>query len=418
MMQDYQNPLRGIAVLILAAAVVQCGGLRRAAIDLVGGEPGYEAEGNPAELSPVFTDLDENRERIPVSFTEVAAGLTQITDIQFPPGARSLMFVLTKMGRLHVFELRSGESRVLLELKVTTTSEQGLLGLAFHPRYAQNGKLYLNYTLEKDGADISRVAEWVVADPAAASRIGNERLIMEVAQPYQNHNAGGLAFGPDGMLYIGWGDGGWAGDPEGNGQNPQTLLGSMLRIDVDRSEGGRAYAIPEDNPFPGDLAAPEAFAVGLRNPWRYSFDPRGRLIVADVGQNSFEEINVIEAGQNYGWNVREGFACFEPKENCADGFAPPIYQYGRTDGKSITGGFVYSGERIPALRGKYVFGDFITGRIWALEIPADGDRVPDGAVHALGKWPMLLSTFGQDRNGELYVGDFGAGKVYRLDPPR
>lgn len=251
-----------------------------------------------------------------------------------------------------------------------------------------------------------------------------ERIIFEVEQPYPNHNAGQLAFGPDGFLYIAWGDGGSREDPKRHAQNMQTYLGAMLRIDPGAEAGSKKYRVPADNPFVGRAGVlPELFAVGLRNPWRFSFDPAGRLVVADVGQDRFEEVSIVQAGKNYGWDVREASACHRPKTNCAnrsargDAFVDPVYEYGRDDGRSITGGYVYTGTRIAALKGRYVFGDFVSGRIWAIRLPGDGrSRVAKNAAAALGKWPLLISTFGRDNRGEVYVADFGGGKVYRIEP--
>ena len=277
----------------------------------------------------------------------------------------------------------------------------------------------MHYSATSAGREVSRVSEWTLTDrnEIAVAKITRERILLEVEQPYPNHNAGQLAFGPDGMLYIGQGDGGFRADPHRHGQNPATLLGSMLRIDVRPDEsGGRPYTIPADNPYPAGKAAPEAFAIGFRNPWKYSFDPRGRLIVADVGQDKHEEISIVEAGKNYGWDVREAGHCFNPASDCPRaGFVDPVHEYGREEGKSITGGFVYTGRRLPELQGKYVFGDFVSGRIWAMDLPESaGQRVK--TVYSLGKWPVLISTFGQDENGEIYLGDYAQGGIFQLEP--
>ena len=235
---------------------------------------------------------------------------------------------------------------------------------------------------------------------------------MTVFQPYANHDAGQLAFGPDGMLYIGWGDGGFRNDPKGSGQDRQTMLGAMLRVDIDNPDGGRAYGIPADNPFVNDAGTlDEIYAIGLRNPWRYSFAPDGRLVVADVGQDLWEEVSIVPAGGNLGWNLREGFHCFPPGGSCPsdEPLVEPIYEYGRDDGNSITGGFVdTSGDE--KLNGLYVFGDFVTGRLWAIDLPESGTATP----RALGRWPILPSTFGQDTQGRVYVADFGSGTIYRI----
>jgi len=332
------------------------------------------------------------------------------------------MVVLEKGGTARWVDLDSGRSEAWLSLPVVTVSEQGLLGLAFHPEFQSNGRFFLNYTAEESGSDHSFVAEWRVKPGVDLRRSAPtaHRVLMQVSQPYHNHNGGQLAFGPDGHLYIGWGDGGYADDPKGNGQNPATLLGAMLRIDVDHSPDGAAYSAPADNPFVGDpRSRPEIWAIGLRNPWRYSFSPDGRLIVADVGQDTVEEITIVAAGENHGWNIREGRRCFSPSSGCqTEGLVAPIYEYERADGMSVTGGYVYTGARIPALEGLYVFGDFITGAMWAIPLPASTDPPPPmPEASALGRWPILISSFGQDEAGELYVAGFGKGVVYRLDAP-
>jgi glucose/arabinose dehydrogenase len=218
------------------------------------------------------------------------------------------------------------------------------------------------------------------------------------------------------MLYIGWGDGGWRGDPHNNGQNPMTMLGSMLRIDVNGRSGGRDYAIPQDNPFVRrEDGLAEVWAYGLRNPWKYSFAPDGRLIVADVGQDEYEEIDIISRGGNYGWNIREGRHCYRPSSGCrTNELIDPVYEYSHEEGQSVTGGYVYTGERISDLKGRYIFGDFVQGRVWALDL-ADKNSAMQAEVYTLGKWPLMISTFGRDHDGELYVADFAGGAIYRME---
>lgn len=376
--------------------------------------PQYKVEGDGTRLKAEFSGKDESRKRLAVRLSKVAGGFTQITDMQFFPSG-GYAVVLEKTGTAKWLSLADNRQGAWFRVNVLTDSEQGLLGLAFHPRFAENGRFFANYIVSKDGADVSRVAEFYVSPGNVTAPPKQTGLVMEVTQPYPNHNAGQLAFGPDGYLYIGWGDGGWLDDPQGNGQKMDTRLGKMLRVDVDRAEKGKGFAIPADNPFlaqPGVL--PEIWASGLRNPWRYSFDSRGRLIVADVGQNLWEEVNLVRKGDNLGWKVREGRHCFEPAEGCpAAGFIEPVFEYGRDEGISITGGYTNEGSRIPDLRGKYVFGDFATGRMWAIEVPDEPKPVD---AYTLGKWPVLISTFGRDTQGELYVADFGGGAVYRIDP--
>ena len=230
---------------------------------------------------------------------------------------------------------------------------------------------------------------------------------MEVEQPFRNHNGGMIAFGPDGMLYVGLGDGGSAGDPSGNGQNPGTLLGTILRIDPEQPAQGAPYAIPADNPFVGESGARgEVWAYGLRNPWRFSFDSKtGDLWVGDVGQNALEEVNIVYPGVNYGWNVMEGTSCFRSPSCTGDNLQAPVAEYGHSLGCSITGGYVYRGQRVRELEGVYLYADFCSGRIWGLR--HDGAAVT--AQAELAKAPFEISSFGEDAEGEVYVVGFDGG---------
>jgi glucose/arabinose dehydrogenase len=404
-------------VLTVLIGFAGCSDIRRTLVHLFSG--GYEAEGPLTRLEPVFDGKDTGRRRIDVSLLPVAANIAQPTDIQFDPARPHVMVVLEQTGAMKWFDLDAQRSGAVMSFDVATVSEQGLLGMAFHPQFPGQPFFYLNLT--PSSGDISRVVEVELKPPAdlRTPEVVNTRTVLEVRQPYQNHNAGQLAFGPDGYLYIGWGDGGWMGDPHDHSQNPATWLGSMLRIDVRPSEG-RGYSIPPDNPFiDHESAAPETWAYGLRNPWRYSFDEDGRLIVPDVGQNAWEEINIVERGKNYGWRLREGRHCYNPPSDCpTEGLVDPIYEYGREEGLSLTGGYVHTDEYFPGLYGKYIFGDFISGRIWALDLPEDSAPAPAmPEPFALGRWPLQISTFGRDPHGRLYVADYGRGVVYRIDPP-
>lgn len=362
-----------------------------------------------------------------VRLDPVARGLSQITDIQFVPGAGMTAVVLQKTGEARLVTLPAyGERRevdaekapLLFRVKGWELSELGLLGLAFSPKFRQNGRFYVNYN-PADGGFRTRIAEWRV-DPA---RLGSEpareeRVVLEIEQPYPNHDGGGLAFGPDGFLYIGMGDGGFRGDPKGHSQNLGTLLGDMLRIDVEGRDPGKGYAVPKDNPFVGKAGArPEIWASGLRNPWRFSFDPKGRLIAGDVGQDLYEEITLVPRGANLGWNIREAAHCFSPPEGCGtQNLVDPIFEYEHSLGLSVTGGFVYTGKAVPPLAGRYVFGDFGSGRIWSLLVP-DSPRKVDAEL--VGRFPHAISTFARDAAGELYLADYSAGKILRfvLAPP-
>lgn len=362
---------------------------------------------------------------VAVRLEPVVTGLEQLTTVTHAGDSSGRLFITQKTGLTHVIQNDEVLEAPFLDLTgvVSTSSEQGLLGLAFHPDYAENGRLFVNYT-DLEGSTV--IAEYTVSDDPNLTDAASERVLLTIPQPYANHNGGGLAFGPDGYLYIGMGDGGAGGDPEGNGQDLSTLLGSMLRIGVDAQEGdsaGRAYTVPDDNPFVGQAgAAPEAWAYGLRNPWRFSFDREtGDLWIADVGQNAFEEVNRQSAdsagGENYGWNVMEASACFdpenpqEPPEGCdQEGLTLPVLEYSHAsgDGRSITGGYVYRGAAIPGLAGSYVFGDFVSGNIWR--------AVPEGEGYTstlLLEADFPVVAFGEDEAGELYVADFG-GALYRF----
>jgi glucose/arabinose dehydrogenase len=371
-------------------------------------------------LSPSFEGRDLSRPRIPVVLTEILQGLTQPTDLQPVPGEPGTLAILEKGGRLLVADLAAHAWAPALELEVLTDSEEGLLGLAFHPRFAAEGRFFLNAVVKSGGRDVTQISEWRAPRKVrfGAAKLERVKVLLEVEQPYPNHNAGQLAFGPDGFLYVGLGDGGAAGDPAGRAQDPRSLLGKMLRLDVDGPPArGKAYAIPADNPFVGRRDhLPELWALGLRNPWRYTFDPRGRLIAADVGQDRFEELTFVPRGANLGWDVREGRHCFEPREGCrSEGLFDPFFEYDHEEGRSITGGLVAQGEHVPALRDKYVFGDFVSGRVWALMLPREVGAQAE-TVFALGKFEVMLSTFGRDADGRLYLADFIQGRVYRIDP--
>ncbi len=273
--------------------------------------------------------------------------------------------------------------------------------------------VYYNY-----GNLYSRIAEFsVTLDPDSAD-VNSERSLLELRQPYSNHNGGQVSFGPDGYLYIGLGDGGSGGDPDGNGQNPKTLLGSILRIDVDTTSVNFNYGIPSDNPFAGNKEGlrEEIWAFGLRNPWRFSFDyTTGLLYAADVGQNKYEEVDVIIKGGNYGWNIMEGFHCFSPSSGCdTTGLIMPILEYDHNEGYSITGGYVYRGSTtaLANLKGAYIYGDYVTKKIWALRY--DGNQVLESAL--LTTCFSTISSFGEDEEKELYVLGYNDGKIYKIIP--
>jgi glucose/arabinose dehydrogenase len=371
----------------------------------------------PAGARPVLTDAafegpDASRTRVPVRLELVAGDAPQPTDIQPWPGRPGTLIVLGKQGTAWWVDLAAGQGGVWLKVDVLTRSEQGLLGLAFHPDFARNGRFYLHTSVESKGERVGRVAEWTstpgAAPAASAPKAG--RTLIEVEQPYVNHDGGQIAFGADGKLYVAFGDGGAANDPHGHGQDRGTLLGAILRLEVEGS-----VRVPKDNPFVGQKGVrPEIWAYGLRNPWRFHLLPDGRAIVGDVGQNKWEEITVVRAGENHGWNRREGDQCFPPGTTCdTKGLVDPIHVYGHDVGNSVTGGYLYQGADVPDLKGLYVFGDYGSGRLWAIPLPPAGAAVKASDVRALGRWPVAPSTFGLGHDGALYVGDFG-GRVFRV----
>ena len=321
------------------------------------------------------------------------------------------LFVADQDGLVLLLDRDGGNERVLLDLssKVRRAhNEEGLLSVALDPEFGSNRFLYAYYS----ASDPRRTVLSRFAVTADAADLASELVVLELAQPFGNHNGGAVRFGPDGMLYLGLGDGGLAGDPRGNGQDPSTLLGAIIRIDVRDISQERGYTVPPDNPLlelPG--ARPEVWAYGFRNPWRMAFDPDpGALWVADVGQGAVEEIDVVERGGNYGWNRLEGDDCFPPGAGCdAAGTVAPVATYRHDEGCSVTGGFVYRGAGVPAIAGAYVYADFCSGRVWAL--PADLSSGPVVVVES----GRQVSSFGVDEDGELYLVAFG-GPILRLTP--
>jgi glucose/arabinose dehydrogenase len=354
----------------------------------------------------------------PLTTQRVVGGLDSPVDLQAPPGDHARLFVVEQPGRIRI--VRNGAvAATFLDIvgRVGSGGERGLLGLAFHPRYAENGRFFVNYT---DRAGDTHISEFRAQPPASDSADpGSERDLLFVAQPFANHNGGGLAFGNDGKLYIALGDGGSGGDPFDNGQNLGTPLGKILRIDVDAAS---PFAVPPDNPFvatPG--AFPAVWAYGLRNPWRISFDrATGDLMIGDVGQDAVEEVDVglvsRRGGENYGWNVMEGSRCFSPPAGCSSaGLTLPVVEYSHGDGCSVTGGYVYRGCRMPGYHGMYFYGDYCTAFVRSF-------RLQNGAATDQREWTLPLtrgvdaiSSFGVDADGEVYIVDHN-GEIFRIVP--
>lgn len=358
-----------------------------------------------------------------VTLKPVATGITAITEIVFFPNSNDQAMALSKAGELYWVNTLNQTKRIIHTFKVRTQVEEGLLGLVFAPNFKQSSLIYVHYSTGSGNRRIGRISEFQLnhSNSMNQASLSNERILIEVDQPFANHNGGHLEFGPDGYLYIGLGDGGSFGDPHNNGQNYKTWLGSMLRIDIRPTVNAnqkviRPYSIPIDNPSNQSGHSkwlPEIYAIGLRNPWKFSFAKDGRLIAADVGQDLYEEISIIRKGENYGWNFQEGFHCYQPKQNCqTNGLTEPIYEYSHSEGRSITGGYVYYGSKIKQLKNKYVFADFVTGFIRAIDLPYSNQRVTHSLTVA--KTNMLISTFGQSSDSELYLGDYKTGTIYKL----
>lgn len=354
--------------------------------------------------------------------TRIVGGLTSPLDLQSAPGDRTRLFVIEQAGRVRIVRSGALVPTPFLDIsaRIASGGERGLLGLAFHPQFGANGRFFVNYT---DRSGDTHIAEFRAATPSAdTADASSERELIFVRQPFANHNGGGLAFGTDGFLYIGLGDGGSGGDPQGNAQNLGTRLGKMLRIDVN---GATPFAVPPDNPFVGRSGAlPEIWAFGLRNPWRFSIDrANGDLYIGDVGQGALEEIDVGLAsrrgGENYGWNTMEGTRCFSPTTGCnTSNLTLPVTEYGRADGFSVTGGVVYRGCRMPGYAGHYFYADYGTGIIRSFRL--DGGRAVDArdwtaALSGSSRQIRNPSSFGVDADGEIHIVDYD-GEVYRIDP--
>jgi len=371
------------------------------------------------------TDPDANAPIPAIALAPVAADLEHPVHLAVAGDGRGRLFIVEQSGVIRVLENDRLRERAFLDIRdrVDSGGEKGLLAVAFHPRFRDNGYFYVNYTTRVRGQLLTRVSRFTSKDREHGDA-NSESELLTIEQPFSNHNGGQLAFGPDGMLYIATGDGGAANDPQDHGQNLGSLLGKILRIDVNSQP---PYAIPRDNPFLKRAGARgEIWAYGLRNPWRFSFDAGSdRLFAADVGQDAVEEIDIIEKGGNYGWRIMEGDIC-TPRFGVRcdrDGLVLPIHVYRHPEGFSVTGGFVYRGSSIPGLCGTYLFADYVTQRLWGLR--HDGARVrsvreligPSDVEKLLGRLrlgKLQISSFGQDENLELYVASHQSGRIFRI----
>lgn len=345
------------------------------------------------------------------SWSVFASGLDRPVFLTHSGDQSGRVFVVEKIGRIVVFENGDQSPQPFLDivqLVNSRDSERGLLGLAFHPNYQENGYFFVNYT-DLNGDTV--VARYQVSDDTNRADPTSQQVLLNISQPYPNHNGGMIAFGPDGYLYIGMGDGGSGGDPQGNAQNPDTLLGKMLRIDVD---GGTPYSIPAGN---APVGLPEIWALGLRNPWRFSFDrATGDLLIGDVGQNQWEEINILPAGLpggiNLGWDFYEGTHPFEGTPADSSNFIFPVIEYQHSGGTcSVTAGYTYRGFQFPDWQGVFLFGDYCSGTVWGAIPDANGNW----QTTQLFDLQAALASFGEDESGELYLLDLN-GSVYKLTP--
>ena len=369
-----------------------------------------DAESPSATAAPVAGDPP------PLALELVAEGLESPIGLLGAPGGWIL--VNEQAGRVVAVRPADGQRADVMDLtdRILAGGEQGLLGLALHPQWPAVGRAWVHYTATDGSAILSELSGTQDGEAAPTLDASSERILLQLPDPYANHNGGQLAFGPDGYLWVGLGDGGAGGDPLGHGQDPSTLLGSILRLDV--SEPG-TYSVPADNPFVDGGGAPEVYLYGLRNPWRFSFDtPTGLLWIGDVGQGSFEEVDRIDpasAGANLGWNIMEGAHCFDRADCVTDGLVLPLAEYGRDIGCSITGGYVYRGSAVAGLDGWYLAGDYCTGNL--VGVPSDADPPDDGTAFGLRvllATELSISSFGVGADGEVYVADLATGGVYRI----
>jgi glucose/arabinose dehydrogenase len=412
-------PVRAVATTVAIAALVVSGSSPVAAqgspaqrghtpsVDAIAVRPGTDVAAASAAFNP---------NAITVSLRQVVGTYTQPVLVTSARDASRRVFVVEQGGKVRIIKSGTVLATPFMDLSsiVSKGGERGLLGLAFHPSFKTNGKVYVNYT-NLSGNTV--IAEYRVTTNANRVTASTARRLLTIAQPFANHNGGGIAFGPDGYLYIGMGDGGDAGDPGNRAQSLSYLLGKMLRINVNGRTTTRGYLIPASNPYVGKTGLDEIWSRGLRNPWRWSFDRlNGDLWIGDVGQDQYEEIDRSTAasgrgrGVNYGWRVMEGRHCYNASTCSTAGKTMPIVEYNHSFGCSVTGGYVYRGVAFPVLTGGYFFGDYCSGTIWAISSTAAS---PATRVVVLESG-LNISSFGQDDSGELYVVDHSGGHIYRI----
>ena len=406
------------AVLLLPLLLTAC----------AAGQPPSSAPARPAGSRPATPATTPAPPPPPVGLSDLAltlqpaySGFAKPLYVAGAGDGSGRLFVVEQGGLIKAVDRGAVQATPYLDVSalVSLGSERGLLGLAFSPGFRRDGRIYIDYT-DVNGDTV--IARYTTAQPASdAPAWKSAEIILSIKQPYANHNGGCLQFGPDGMLYIGMGDGGSSGDPGNRAQNKSELLGKLLRIDVSKADRGRGYAIPPDNPFVSDPGArPEVWMYGLRNPWRFSFDAStGALWIADVGQDAWEEVDFAAPGQkgtNWGWHLWEGDHPYPPgAKRARDGFAFPLVDYPHPSGESITGGYVYRGRDFPALAGTYLYADFVKGWVAGIRVTAaDGSALTAPQSQRLMSSAPRIASFGVDDRGELYATDYDAGAVLRV----
>ena len=406
--------------VLLTTALVACGTSPSSRTPAASGASAAPSSAPTATATPASTPVATPAGSIgagAIDLETVVSGLASPVDIATTDDGTGRIYVAEQGGTVRIVDGSTLLPAPFLDIaaNISSGSERGLLGIAFHPHFADDPRVFVDYT-DTDGNTV--VSSFEVGLDADAVDPASERVILQVEQPFSNHNGGSLAFGPDGMLYIGLGDGGSGGDPQGNGQRLDTLLAKVLRIDVDVAEGAETpYTIPDDNPHADGAngALPETWVSGLRNPWRFRFDaPTGDLWIGDVGQGAWEEIDVVRAGtkgQDFGWNVMEGAHCYKPADGCdQSGLTLPVTEYDHSLGCAVIGGVVVRDPATPALDGRYLFSDDCSGNIWAIDPSGDGLREPARLIDS----GRSISAINAGTDGTVYVTDLGSGELLRV----